>query len=78
MRYNNSATGEEIYEQQRRAVRNPNISSQYPISSCSHPSRNPSCKTEQKDDSGGSNSVQPKPYIARKVAAGQTGAGTWF
>ncbi|ONK78227.1 uncharacterized protein A4U43_C02F15940 [Asparagus officinalis] len=83
LRYNNkapnaaSAAAEQLFEQQRRSIRNPTIiPSQYNNSSsgCSYPRRNPSCKTERGDDEasvGPAVMTQSKTYIggARKVAA---------
>lgn len=83
LRYNtngvnaDSATADQLYQQQRRSIRKPSgIPSQYSAASsgCSYPRRNPICKNERGDAEGaeGPSIVpQPKPYIAsaRKVAA---------
>ncbi|KAF7837218.1 mitogen-activated protein kinase 15 isoform X1 [Senna tora] len=83
LRYNNCggvATAEAV--EQRRVIRNPSVAGQYAASSCSYPRRNPSCKNERAEDDGieASNGLQPKPqYMARKVAAAQSGAGGhWY
>lgn len=76
LHYNNCTTsGSELYEQ-RRATRNPAIPAQY---ASSYPRRNPSCKTERGDEGiEGTNIVQPKPYVASKVAAAHGGpSGHW-
>lgn len=83
LRYNtngvnaDSATADQLYQQQRRSVRKPSgIPSQYSAASsgCSYPRRNPLCKNERGDAEGAEAPAivpQPKPYIAsaRKVAA---------
>ena len=81
MRYNNCGVAVTADVEQRRMVRNPNVSAQYAASS--YPRRsNPSCKNERAEDDGieGSNGLQPKPqYMARKVAAAQGGpGGQWY
>jgi len=80
-RYNNNganaAAADQIYEQQRRSLRNnAGIPSQYSNGSagCSYPRRNPSCKSDRGEDEGAGGAAivpQPKPYVgaARKVAA---------
>ncbi|KAI4317728.1 hypothetical protein L6164_025575 [Bauhinia variegata] len=84
LRYNNcgvATTGEAL--EQRRMVRNPSVPAQYAAASNgSYPRRNPTCKNERGENDGieGSNGLQPKPqYMARKVAAAQSGAGGhWY
>ncbi|XP_028759907.1 mitogen-activated protein kinase 15 isoform X2 [Neltuma alba] len=83
LRYNNCgavATADAL--EQRRIIRNPSVPAQYAASSCPYPRRNPSCKNERAEDEGieTSNGMQPKPqYMARKVAAAQSGAGgQWY
>lgn len=82
-RHNNNGTNaagaaaDQLYEQQRRSIRNPaGIPSQYSSGSvgCSYPRRNPSCKGDRGEDEGAGGPAivpQPKPYVsaARKVAA---------
>ncbi|KAG2721662.1 hypothetical protein I3843_02G077800 [Carya illinoinensis] len=80
LRYNNcgvAATAETL--EQRRMVRNPAGRTQYTVSNCSYPRRNPTCKNERGADDG-ANGLQPKPqYMARKAAAAQDGpGGNWF
>ncbi|GMH08385.1 hypothetical protein Nepgr_010225 [Nepenthes gracilis] len=68
----------EVPEQQRMA-RNAAISTQFSASSCSYPRRNPTCKSERREDEG-SNGLQPRPqYVTSKVAATQGGTGNhWY
>ncbi|XP_044484230.1 mitogen-activated protein kinase 15 isoform X1 [Mangifera indica] len=81
LRYNNcgAAVAAEALDQ-RRVVKNPAVSSQYPASS--YQRRNPICKNDSADDASveSSNGLQPKPqYMARKVAAAQGGCGSnWY
>ncbi|KAK2980451.1 hypothetical protein RJ640_028859 [Escallonia rubra] len=80
LRYNNcgaAATAGEALEQ-RRMVRNPAVPTQYPVSSSSYPRRNTGCKSEREENGiEVSNGLQTKPpYLARKVAAAQGGAGS--
>lgn len=73
LRQNSSTNGADPFEQ-RRITRNSAITSQYNSSSCSYPRRNPSCKNERGDEGvEGSNLVQHKPYLSRKVAAAHAG-----
>lgn len=77
-----AATAGTLEQQQRRMVRNPAGRTQYTVSNCSYPRRNPTSKNERGEDDGveSSNGLQPKPqYMARKVAAAQGGpGGNWF
>ncbi|KAH7522404.1 mitogen-activated protein kinase 15 [Ziziphus jujuba] len=79
LRYNNCGAAAAEALEQRRAVRNPSIPTQY---AGSYPRRNPPCKNERGEDEvvEGSNCLQPKPqYMARKVAAAQGGSGShWY
>ncbi|KAK3189939.1 hypothetical protein Dsin_029500 [Dipteronia sinensis] len=82
LRYNNcsAAAAAEALDQRRMGVRNPAVSTQYNASS--YPRRSAACKNERVDDDAveGSNGLQPKPqYMARKVAAAQSGSGSnWY
>ncbi|KAK4856588.1 hypothetical protein QYF36_019001 [Acer negundo] len=82
LRYNNcsAAAAAEALDQRRMGVRNPAVSTQYNASS--YPRRSAACKNERVDDEAveGSNGLQPKPqYMARKVAAAQSGSGSnWY
>ncbi|GLT47503.1 hypothetical protein SLA2020_211960 [Shorea laevis] len=82
-RYNNcgAAAAAEALEQ-RRMVRNPAGSTQYTATNGSYPRRNSICKNDRGEEEvvEGSNGLQPKPqYMARKVAAAQSGSGShWY
>ncbi|GAB4851158.1 mitogen-activated protein kinase [Ancistrocladus abbreviatus] len=72
-----AATAEAL--EQRRMARNAAIPSQFAASSCSYPKRNPGCRNGRADDEGieGPNWLQQKPqYLARKVAAAESGTGS--
>ncbi|RWR93693.1 mitogen-activated protein kinase 15-like protein isoform X1 [Cinnamomum micranthum f. kanehirae] len=80
LHYNNGTMAAEAYEQ-RRMVRDPTVSGRSAASSRSYPRRTPSCQTDGGDDDRieGSHSVQPRPqYMARKVAAAESGANHWY
>lgn len=83
LRYNNCGAAAAEALEQRRAVKNPSVPTQYAAASgCSYPRRNAGCKNERGEDEGveGSNGLQTKPqYMARKVAAAQGGSGShWY
>ncbi|XXG83418.1 hypothetical protein AAC387_Pa10g1177 [Persea americana] len=80
LHYNNGTMAAEAYEQ-RRMVRDPTVSARPAASSRSYPRRTPSCQTDGGDDDRieGSHPVQPRPqYMARKVAAAESGANHWY
>lgn len=83
MRYNNCGVAATAEVTDRRPGRNPSIpASQFPAPSSSYPKRNPGCKNERGEDDSmeGPNGLQSKPqYLARKVAAAQSGPGSqWY
>ncbi|KAL0367986.1 UNVERIFIED_CONTAM: Mitogen-activated protein kinase [Sesamum calycinum] len=65
--------------EQRKIVRNPGMPAQYIVPGSSYPRKHPGCKSDGGEGiPEGSNGLQPKPdlYMARKVAAAQSGAGS--
>ncbi|KAL0367617.1 UNVERIFIED_CONTAM: Mitogen-activated protein kinase [Sesamum radiatum] len=84
LRYNNCGVAAASMEatEQRKMVRNPGMPAQYIVPGSSYPRKHPGCKNDGGEGiAEGSNGLQPKPdlYMARKVAAAQSGAGShWY
>ncbi|GER32348.1 mitogen-activated protein kinase [Striga asiatica] len=79
LRYNNSGPPpDKTTTEERKTLRNPNIPSQYIVPSSSYPRKHTECKIDGNEGMHeGPNGLQPKPdlYMARKVAAAQSGPG---
>ncbi|KAG8373024.1 hypothetical protein BUALT_Bualt12G0127900 [Buddleja alternifolia] len=84
LRYNNFGPPAAQIEatEQRNLVRNPGMPAQYVVPNSSYPRNHSGCNNDTREDViEGSNGLQPKPglYMARKVAAAQSGPGSrWY